>query len=146
MERKPVVVVSSTSLDVPTYRAKAIEACRRLGFDTSEMELLTAESPPPVDVSKRLVDTADVYLGIYAHRYGTIPAGETRSITEMEFDWAVARDIPRLLFVMHPEHPWPTHLIEFANYPKLEAFKARISRPGNAPARTPSSALSCAPA
>jgi hypothetical protein len=47
----------------------------------------------------------------------------------MEFDWAVAKGIPRLLFVMDKAHTWPAELIDFPNYGKLQAFKDHIGRP-----------------
>jgi hypothetical protein len=39
---------------------------------------------------------ADIYLGVLANRYGHVPKGHTISITEMEYNRARERGIPRL--------------------------------------------------
>jgi len=44
-----------------------------------------------VDVCQGRVTACDAYMGLFGHRYGWIPPGFTRSITELEFRWAVER-------------------------------------------------------
>jgi hypothetical protein len=53
----------------------------------------------------KLVDQAELYLGIFAHRYGYVPTGSDVSLTEMEYNRAVERGLPRLIFLMHADHP-----------------------------------------
>src|SRR5262249_40886051 len=53
--------------------------------------------------SKRMVYAADLYVGIFAHRYGHVPKGKAKSITHYEYDWATQRRIPRLIFLMHED-------------------------------------------
>jgi hypothetical protein len=36
-----------------------------------------------VEVSLKMVDEADIYLGVFAHRYGYVPDGHDMSIIEM---------------------------------------------------------------
>jgi len=77
-----------------------------------------------------MVFDAEIYLGIYAHRYGWRPDGDT-SITEMEYDWAaeVRRDgkpIPRLCFIMADSHPWPKDKMELDALDALNDFKKRV--------------------
>ncbi len=93
-------VISSTSLDLPEHRRAAIKACQRMGFFPAAMEYLPASDTDAVSVSLGLVDTADVYIGIFAWRYGHVPSGHQTSITEMEFDQAVDRGIPILVFLI----------------------------------------------
>lgn len=79
-----------------------------------------------------MVADAEIYLGIYAHRYGWRPDGfDGRSITELEYDWAgeTQRDgkpIPRLCFVMADSHPWPKDRTELDALDDLNRFKARV--------------------
>ena len=47
-------------------------------------------------LSREYVDEADFYLGIFAFRYGFVPDGQDKSITELEYDRAVEREIPTL--------------------------------------------------
>src|SRR5712691_3311351 len=90
MTRRRVVMISSTARDLPKHREQVRLACQRAGFEPREMmEHLTAENRNAVETSLRMVEEADLYLGILAYRYGTVPTGYDLSITEMEFDHAV---------------------------------------------------------
>jgi len=128
MSEPKVVFISSTYKDLKDYRIKAFEVCRRLKFVPLGMEDGTADSEPPIHVCKDWVDQADIYVGIYAFWYGTVPKDEERSITEMEYDWAAEKGIPRLLFMAEMGN-WDLKLVDFPNHAKLEAFKARVSTP-----------------
>ena len=102
MQDRKVVMISSTARDLPEHREQVRLACERAGFEPREMmEHLTAEDENPVDTSLQMVDQADVYLGIFAYRYGSIPDGQDLSITEMEYNRAVKRGKPRLIFFIH---------------------------------------------
>ena len=57
---------------------------------------------------------------------GVHPGIDGKGITELEYDWATERGIPRLCFVIHKDHPWAASSIEFDAKPKLDAFKARV--------------------
>jgi hypothetical protein len=82
----------------------------------------------PFEASLRLVDEAEVYVGIFAYRYGYVPAGHDISITEMEYNRAVERDIP-LIFFMHKQHPVIAEDVETGlGATKLRALKERIEK------------------
>jgi tetratricopeptide (TPR) repeat protein len=99
------VMISSTARDLPEHRKRAMDACMRLGmFYPYMMEHLTATDANAMEVSLKMVDKADLYLGIFGFRYGYVPPGETISVTEMEYKCAVEREIPRLIFLMSDEH------------------------------------------
>ena len=61
------------------------------------MEHLAAAVDGGLAESMRLVDEADVYLGISAHRYGFVPSGESKTITHSKYERATQREIPRLI-------------------------------------------------
>ena len=89
-------MVSSTARDLPLHREQVRLACERAGFEPREMmEHLTALNKDAVEASLRMVAEANVYLGILANRYGTVPTGCDISITEMEYDRAVELEKPR---------------------------------------------------
>lgn len=124
-------MISSTARDLPEHRKQVEEACHRIGvFAEKMMENLTAENANAVEVSLRLVDEADVYIGIFAFRYGFVPDYGNPggiSITEMEYNRAVERDIPRLIFFMHDDHPLKKSDVETGpGAERLEALKKRI--------------------
>lgn len=127
-DRRRVVMISSTARDLPEHREQVRLACIRAGFEPREMmEHLTAENAGPVEVSLRMVAEADVYLGILAWRYGTVPEGSETSITEMEYDHAVELNKPRLIFSAHTDHPLKIEHVETGpGAAKLQALKDRI--------------------
>lgn len=127
-------MISSTALDLPEHRAAAFQACLAAGVFPIGMEHLPARDATGVTVSLEMVDKADLYIGIYANRYGWIPKGSKVSITEMEFDRALARQKDGLLrelliFIAHSDHPWKAADIETEKGApkKLAAFKSRAS-------------------
>jgi hypothetical protein len=94
------VMISSTARDLPDYRQQALDACVRQGMFPIMMEYLPAMDADAIQASLQMVDEAEIYLGIFARRYGYIPAGQELSITEMEYNRAVERGIPRLIFIV----------------------------------------------
>jgi len=120
-------VISSTVLDLPEHRRQAIEACLRQGVLPSAMEYLPASPASAIRESLRLVDEASIYVGIFGHCYGYVPPGHSVSITEMEFDRAVERGMPCLLFVMSEDHVAPATKVETGpGAEKLRRFKDKI--------------------
>src|SRR5262245_56889417 len=118
------VFISSTAVDLPEYRQAAIHACQRVGFVPLCMEEFPPDPRDAVAVCLSRVDEADAHLGIYAHRYGFVPEGSDVSLTEMEYDRALERDLPVLLFAVDEDHPWLPKAIEKGpGAERLEQFK-----------------------
>ena len=129
---KFTAMISSTALDLPDHRAAVREACLGAGIFPIAMEHLPARDASGVAVSLEMVDKADIYIGIYAFRYGWKPHGSTISITEKEYDYAVARQKggmlkELLIFTAHADHSFTAKAIEADKTAqrKLAAFKAR---------------------
>lgn len=122
------VMISSTARDLPEHREKVMHACMRLGmFHPEMMEHLSAEDANAVQVSLRMVEEADLYLGVFGFRYGYIPPNSETSVTEMEYNRAVERGIPQLIFLMDDDHPVkPSDVETGAGAEKLKAFKERL--------------------
>ena len=124
-------MISSTALDLPEHRKQVHLACERAGFAAHDMmEHLTAEGSNAVKVSLRMVANAEIYVGILAYRYGTVPPGYDTSITEMEYDEAVRLKKPCLIFCIDKKH---VVLIEDVDTgPAAEKLKALKKRVGEA--------------
>lgn len=126
------VFISSTSIDLPEHRAAVRDAILSLGLFPSGMEHWPVRGENPVELCHNMVNDAEIYLGIYAHRYGWQPDGfDGKSITELEYEWAgeVRREgkpIPRLCFIMDDGHPWPKDRMELDAQDKLVRFKTRV--------------------
>ncbi|MDX2137030.1 MAG: DUF4062 domain-containing protein, partial [Chloroflexota bacterium] len=76
------VFISSTSRDLADYRAAAVEICLRMGYTPIAMEYFSAMPVGATAGSLHKLDTADLYVGIFAHRYGYIEdEADGRSVT-----------------------------------------------------------------
>ena len=106
------VYVSATYEDLKECRAAVEQAIRQLGLHDVAMESYVAEYRRPLDRCLADVRRCDLYVGIFAWRYGFVPAGYDRSITELEYDEAVAAGKPRLIFLLHEDAPWPRKFID----------------------------------
>ena len=122
------VFVSSTALDLRAHREAIREALMQLQMHPVMMEDFNATDAGAVEKCKREVVDSDVFVGIYAYRYGFVPPDQHRSITEMEYDWAAERKIPRLLFMVDPNHPWDAAFKDTdpTSIGLLAAFKRRL--------------------
>ncbi len=124
---QPIVMISSTARDLPLYRDQVKEACLRVQMFPKMMEHLPARDADAIEASLAMVDQADVYIGIFAHRYGYIPEDQAISITQMEYERAVERNIPRLLFLLDDEVPVkPSDFARGEAANKLAAFKTTL--------------------
>jgi hypothetical protein len=120
-------MVSSTALDLPEHRKEVKDACLRMGMFPMMMELMPGRDAEITSAALRMVDEADIYLGIFAYRYGYIPLEYDISITEMEYNRAVERGITRLIFLMHEDHPVKASDLETGSgAEKLKRLKERL--------------------
>ncbi len=104
------IYVSSTFSDLEKYRKEVSLALRRLGHEDVAMEYYVAEDKRPLDRCLSDVASCDVYVGIFAWRYGYVPQKnnpEGRSITELEYRKAQDERKPCLIFLLSEEAPWP---------------------------------------
>lgn len=122
-------MISSTARDLAEYRNKVMDACQRLGFRPIMMEHLAGQDRSANDVSIGMVEEADVYLGIFAHAYGSSPEDDARSYTEIELDQASSLGIPVLPFFVDEETLWPPRLIDKGEKAeKLERLKKKAAQ------------------
>lgn len=124
------IYVSSTSIDLEDYRKTVGEALRRLGHQDVAMDYYVAEDKRPVDRSLNDVASSDVYVGIFAYRYGFIPKEnnpEGRSVTELEYRKAQEVGTPCLIFLLSDDAPWPTSKREKGEgAQKIETFRDQL--------------------
>ena len=78
--------------DVPE---QVLDACMKQKMFPEMMESLAAVDGDPIKASLDLVDNSNLYLGIFAHRYGYVPAGYEISITEIEYNHAMNANFGR---------------------------------------------------
>src|SRR5260370_42619175 len=86
--------VSATFQDLQGCRAEVRLALSRLGVTDVAMEYYVAEPERPLERCLRDVAGCDLYIGVFAWRYGYVPPGQQRSITEAEYRTAVGKRKP----------------------------------------------------
>lgn len=106
------VFLSSTYQDLVGHREAAARAIERLGQQGVRMEVFGARPVEATDACFEEILDSDALVGIYAHRYGYVPQGHTRSITEQEFEYAREKDKPTFCFVIDEDYPWPPKHVE----------------------------------
>jgi energy-coupling factor transporter ATP-binding protein EcfA2 len=121
----PKAYVSSTFVDLEEYRRFAQRILRQFGYEVIAMEDYAAENARPLDRCLADVSACDLYVGIYAWRYGFVPKGQKLSITELEYQRAVQYDKPRLLFVVEAKAAWPMDLCDL-DRSRVSAFHERL--------------------
>ncbi|MBI5029503.1 MAG: DUF4062 domain-containing protein [Chloroflexi bacterium] len=123
------VMISSTARDLPEHRKEVMDACLCQSIFPVMMEHLPASDDEAISASLKMVDEADIYLGVFAHRYGYVPKEHNPhqvSVTEMEYNRAVERNIPRCIFIMHDDHLLKASDIDIENVAKLRKLKERL--------------------
>lgn len=121
------VYLSSTLNDLFPERQAIKEV---LGGECVVVESYTADERSVRDSCLADVAGCELYIGIIGRRYGHIPDGETRSITELEYHQAVARGIPTLVFIKDDDEIRRKFddAITQENPPQLiEAFRQQIA-------------------
>ena len=106
------ICISSTFLDLQEHREQVRIALRSVGHEDVAMEYYTAGEKPPLDKCLKDVAACDIYVGIFAWRYGCIPKGQKKSVTEQEYRTAVKLGKPCLIFILKEDAAWPVNRIE----------------------------------
>ena len=108
------VYLSSTYEDLRAYREAVSAALRKSGLDVAQMEDYTAADERPLDLCLRDVGQSEIYVGLFAWRYGYVPPAdqgnpERRSITELEYRQAERSGLRKLVFFAHQDTlgSWP---------------------------------------
>ncbi|HKO54868.1 MAG TPA: DUF4062 domain-containing protein [Thermoanaerobaculia bacterium] len=104
--------VSSTFTDLQPVRNEVRATLRRVGYLDGAMEYLSAADERPLDASLQLVREADLYIGLFAWRYGFVPPGQRLSITELEYRAAREAGKPCIILLLSDRAPWPVRLVD----------------------------------
>lgn len=126
------VFVSSTYRDLVNERRKILEVLLRVGCIPAGMENFVAEDDDQFNVIKRVIDLCDYYILIIGKRYGSINEKTGLSYTEMEYDYAIEKGIPVLVFALDDDAQYDksgendTARKKLANF-KNKAMKNRLA-------------------
>ena len=85
------VFLSATTLDLEAPRTEVQEALRLVCANVFLQEEWAQPAVNALDLSLIRLAKTDAYLGIFGYRYGWVPPGRDRSVTELECDEALRR-------------------------------------------------------
>ncbi|MBM3129273.1 MAG: DUF4062 domain-containing protein [Chloroflexi bacterium] len=122
------IYVSSTYLDLQEFREKILFHLHRLQQAVGAMEYYLADDRLPAAKCVADVKACDIYVGVYAWRYGTIPDAENLdrlSITEMEYRAAREEGIPCLIFLHDGKSPWSPDLVD-DDKTRIKTFRKKV--------------------
>ncbi|WP_338721893.1 DUF4062 domain-containing protein [Devosia sp. XK-2] len=130
--RKLQVFVSSTFTDLRDERQAAVEAILKSGHIPAGMELFTSGDQSQMDVIKKWIDESDVYLLILGGRYGSIEDSTQISYTELEYNYALDKNVP--LFSLVLSERWVEEKVKLQGLSmtegvaplKLKAFREKV--------------------
>lgn len=106
------VYLSSTFTDLSEHRQGVYRVLRQLGHDVISMEDYTASGRAPKEKCLADVRECDLYIGIFAWRYGYVPPDESKSITELEYRESVDAGKEPLIFLLQDDAPWSPSFVD----------------------------------
>lgn len=122
------VFLSSTYNDLIAHRQAAHDALEQLGLHVIWMGAFGARPEESTKACLDEIEACELFVGIYAHRYGYIPEGTDVSITEQEFDHAQSLGKPIFGFIVHEDYPWSPKFIEHDKKAKLDVFLSKVKK------------------
>jgi len=133
MNKKLQVFVSSTYTDLQEERQAAVEAILDAGHIPAGMELFKAGKSQMKTIQK-WIDDSDVYMLILGGRYGSIEEESGLSYTELEYKYALSKNMPvfavvlddSFLFTKAAKSKQKYDIFEKDNIDKYEMFKSLV--------------------
>ena len=99
MNKKLQIFVSSTYIDLIEERQVAVQAILDAGHIPAGMELFKA-GKSQMQTIRKWIDESDVYMLILGGRYGSIEEESGLSYTELEYRYALSKDMPVFAVVL----------------------------------------------
>ncbi|HYV13636.1 MAG TPA: HEAT repeat domain-containing protein [Pyrinomonadaceae bacterium] len=125
------IYISSTYADLQDCRDQVYRALRQIGHDVVAMEDYVATDRRPLEKCLDDVGSSDIYVGIFAWRYGFIPLEDNpdqRSITELEYRHACEHEIPTLIFILDKDASWPMTFVDRGEESKkIDSLRANLT-------------------
>lgn len=122
------IYVSSTYDDLVEFREHVRTVIKKKGHEDIAMEYYEPEDKRPLKRCLEDVASADVYLGIFAWRYGYIPDNEKESITVLEYREADCLGKYCIILLIDEKSNWPTYKIQFEYHSKIVEFRSEVSK------------------
>lgn len=100
MDKRYQVFVSSTYKDLIEERKLITQTLMEMDCIPAGMELFPAVDQEQFEFIKRVIDDSDYYIIMLAGKYGSISPDTGLSYTEMEYDYAISKNI-KVVAIVH---------------------------------------------
>ena len=121
------VFVSSTYIDLKDHRQRVITQLRRAGYHVDPMEDWTSDANEPRLFSRDRLDGCQACVLLVGFRRGFVPTEQERSITQMEYDYAIVHGIDVLPYLLDDGVTgWPDHYDDRTNDPLLKEWREAL--------------------
>lgn len=124
------IYLSSTYMDLKHHRAVVGKALRSADYEVVMMEETVARDQRVEFACQGDVLQCDVYVGVFAWRYGYVPDEDNPrklSVTEMEYEAAGSKPMPRLTFLLNDNARWKEDRKD-ADPGRIEALRERLKK------------------
>ena len=126
-KRKYQVFISSTYTDLRLHREAVSWAVLKLEHIPIGMECFSASSDRGWETIQHAIDDSDYYVLLVGARYGSVDKSTGISWTEREYQYALSKSIPVLVFMQNMDKASATHVETSPGFPeKLANFKATL--------------------
>ena len=127
---KHQVFISSTYADLSIERKQVLDILLMADCIPAGMEAFVATDDEQFNVIKRVIDLCDYYILIIGKRYGSVNESTGLSYTEMEYNYAINKGIPVLVFAIDDSVKLDSDRIEVDDIKrgKLAQFKNRAMK------------------
>lgn len=128
------IFLSSTIADLGEARERVLKYLQVLSSGVISMEIFGSDESNPKEFCLNQARQCNLFIGVYAERYGTIDKETDLSITELEYNEAFnmlenGQLIGLLIYMIDPQASWPLTFIDRdpTDVRKLQAFKQKIT-------------------
>lgn len=120
------VFVSSTFVDLQTYRKAVWEALQVFDVNIRGMEQFGARTETPLQTCIAEVDQSDIYVGVVGFRLGSIEPTSGKSYTQLEYERALSLSKEIFIYLIDEQNARvPRRFIDSGEaLDKLDAFKS----------------------
>lgn len=94
------VFVSSTYEDLIPYRDAVNKALVRMGVIVKGMEFFGSKPGRPKEECLEVVRECDIYIGVFAMKYGSVDRETGKSMTHLEYDEAQKIGLPSFIYLI----------------------------------------------
>lgn len=130
-QTKYQVFISSTYTDLIKERKQVLDVLLMADCIPAGMESFVATDDEQFNVIKKVIDLCDYYILILGKRYGSINDATGLSYTEMEYNYAIEKEIPVLVFALDESAELESDKVETDDIARGKLAQFRIKAMNN---------------